>query len=246
MCYFRLLTARTCIKRHLGQLMNISLNMPEPTNKIKMFGTDMRTVHVSQLDLEDIERIALSGFYVALRVGYAFPVEEINRLPEDWVQHHTKNRLMVFDPVVRWVYANTGVTRWSDISDEDPRGVLKQAQTFGLRYGVAIAVYDGNEQGQRSYGYFARPDREFDELEISSLRAFLVRRHAEMAPPTNLTKAEVDALKLVKEGMRLKEVAHTLGVSEGAIKQRIRNAKAKLNANTSSQAATIAAQHGLI
>lgn len=198
------------------------------------------------LGLEDIAEIAPAGFYIALRVGFAFPVEEINNLPPDWVQHYTQNRLMLFDPVIRWVHANTGAQRWSRLGDEDSRGVMKQAQTFGLRFGVAIAVFDGNNSGQRSFGSFARSDREYTDLEIKLLQAYMARRHAEMAPPTNLTAAEIQALGMVKDGKRLKEIAHDLGVSEGAVKQRLKNAKAKLEAKTSTQAATIAAQHGII
>lgn len=200
----------------------------------------------SLLGLEEIAEIAPGGYYIALRVGFAFPVEEVNNLPREWVQHYTQNRFMLFDPVIRWVYANIGCTRWSEMDLDDPRGVMGQAQTFGLRYGVAIAVYDGNKDGQRSFGSFARQDREYTDLEMKLLQAYLLRRHAEMAPPTNLTDAEIQALGMVKNGKRLKEIAHELGVSEGAVKQRLKNAKAKLEAKTSTQAAAIAAQHGII
>ncbi|SEW03506.1 transcriptional regulator, LuxR family [Cognatiyoonia koreensis] len=200
----------------------------------------------SLLGLEEIAEIAPGGYYIALRVGFAFPVEEVNNLPRDWVQHYTQNRLMLFDPVIRWVHANTGYIRWSEMESDDPRGVMKQAQTFGLRYGAAIAVFDGNKEGQRSFGSFARQDREYTELEIKLLQAYLQRRHAEMEPPSNLTEAEIQALGMVKNGKRLKEIAHDLGVSEGAVKQRLKNAKSKLEAKTSTQAAAIAAQHGII
>lgn len=198
------------------------------------------------LGLEDISEIAPAGFYIALRVGFAFPVEEVNNLPPAWVQHYTQNRLMLFDPVIRWVHANIGACRWSEFDDEDPRGVMKQAKTFGLRYGVAIAVFDGNDSGQRSFGSFARSDREYTDLEVKLLQVYVTRRHAEMAPPTNLTTAEIQALGMVKNGKRLKEIAFDLGVSEGAVKQRLKSAKAKLEAKTSTQAAAIAAQHGII
>jgi len=199
-----------------------------------------------QLGLEEIGEIAPSGYYIALRVGFAFPVEEVNNLPRDWVQHYTQNRFMFFDPVIRWVHANIGYTRWSEIATDDTRGVMKQAQAFGMRFGGAIAVFDGNADGQRSFGYFSRSDREFTDLELKLLQAYLLRRHGEMAPPTNLTTAELQALGMVKDGKRLKEIAHVIGVSEGAVKQRLKNAKVKLGAKTSTQAAAIAAQHGII
>ena len=195
---------------------------------------------------DDIAEIAPAGYYIALRLGFAFPVEEINNLPSEWVTHYTQQRFMMFDPVVRWAYANTGMIRWSEIDEGDPRGIMKQAHAFGLRFGAVISVFDGGADGTRSYGSFSRNDRELTDIEVKILHAYLSRRHAEMAPPTNLTDAEIVALAKVKDGLRLKQIAFDLGVSEGAVKQRLKNAKAKLDANTSTQAAAIASQHGLI
>lgn len=194
---------------------------------------------------DDVKELATTGFYVALRVGFAFPLEEINELPPPWVDHYTNHRFMLHDPVIRWIYANTGAIAWSAIDLPDPMRVLGQAQTFGLRYGLAVACFDGNREGQRSFGTFARADREFDRAEIEALHAYVLRLHHAKAPPTNLTKAELEALKMVKEGQRLKQIAHTLGVTEGAVKQRLKNAKNKLNASTSAQAAAMAGEFGL-
>jgi len=201
---------------------------------------------LAEVGLEEINDLSPGGFYIALRVGFAFPLEEINSLPVDWVTHYTQQRYMMFDPVIRWVHSETGSARWSELVEDDPKGILAQAQVFGLRYGAAVSFFDGNEQGQRSYGTFARCDREFTDLEIRVLLAFVKRRHAETAPPTNLTEAELAALSMVKDGKRLKQIAFELKISEGAVKQRLKNAKAKLSANTSTQAASIASQFGLI
>lgn len=193
-----------------------------------------------------IAQLAPAGHYISLRIGFAVPVEEVNELPADWIRHYTENRYMLFDPVVQWVYSNVGAIRWSNLTENDPRRILNQAKSFGMPYGVAVSVFDGNKQGQRSYGTFARADREFEDLEIRVLQAYLARRHKEMAPPTNLTKAELEALDMVRKGLRLKEIAFQLGVSEGAVKQRLKNAKLKLGAKTGSQAASLAFQFGLI
>jgi len=201
---------------------------------------------LAEIGLDEINDFAPVGFYIALRVGFAFPVEEINNLPVDWVQHYTRQRYMMFDPVIRWVHQNTGTARWSDFRDDDPKGILSQAQVFGLRYGAVVSYFDGNQKGQRSYGTFLRKDREFTDLEIRVLDTYVKRRHDDSAPPENLTHAELSALGMVKDGKRLKQIAYELGISEGAVKQRLKNAKLKLSANTSTQAATIASQHGLI
>mgnify|MGYP001200094224 FL=1 len=195
---------------------------------------------------DDVHVLAKTGHYIALRVGFAFPLEEVNELPEAWVDHYTTHRFMLLDPVIRWIYANTGAIAWSGIDLPDPMRVLDQAQTFGLRYGVAVACFDGNREGQRSFGTFARSDREFERAEIDALQAYVVKLHHAKTPPTNLTKAELEALKMVKEGQRLKQIAHTLGVSEGAVKQRLKNAKTKLGAQTSAQAAAMVGEFGLI
>jgi len=195
---------------------------------------------------EEIGQLAPSGYYVALRIGFAFPMEEVNAFPPDWISHYTKQRFMLFDPVVKWAYSNVGAVRWADISDDDPKRIIAQAQTFGMRYGVTVSVFDSSADAQRSFASFTRSDRDYTDLELKLLLAYLTRRHNETAPPTNLTKAELEALGMVKDGKRLKQIAYELSVSEGAIKQRLKNAKLKLGAKTGTQAAALASQYGLI
>lgn len=198
------------------------------------------------LGLDEIGQLAPSGHYVALRIGFAFPMEEVNAFPPDWIEHYTKQRFALFDPVLRWSYTNTGTIRWSEFDIEDPKRIIAQAQTFGMRYGVTVSVFDSAAGAQRSFASFTRSDREYTDLEMKLLQAYLLRRHNETAPPTNLTNAELEALGMVKDGRRLKEIAHELSVSEGAVKQRLKNAKLKLGAKTGTQAAALASQYGLI
>lgn len=195
---------------------------------------------------DEIGQLAPSGYYVALRIGFAFPMEEVNEFPPDWIMHYTKQRFMLFDPVVKWAYGNVGMIRWSEVPIEDPKKIVAQAQTFGMRYGATVSVFDSGADAQRSFASFTRSDREYTDLELKLLHAYLIRRHSETAPPTNLTKAELEALGMVKDGRRLKEIAYELSVSEGAVKQRLKNAKLKLGAKTGTQAAALASQYGLI
>ena len=200
----------------------------------------------SQLRVEDISQIATAGFYLALRVGFAFPVEEVNRMPAAWTSHYARAGFFPFDPVMRWVYANTGTISWNNLPPDDPRGVLELARRHGLRHGLAVSVFDDTAPGHRSFGVFAREDRAFSTLESRLLSVYVGRRHAESVPPATLTAAEREVLAMYRDGQRLKEIAHVLGVSEGAVKQRLKNAKLKLEARTSTQAAAIATQYGLI
>ena len=198
------------------------------------------------IDHEEFSALAPAGYYVALRVGFAFPLIEVNALPDDWVAHYTAQRFMLFDPVIRWLYANVGATRWSEIGLDDDREVIAQARDYGLHHGIAISCFDDMSDGQRSFGSFVRGDRDFEVDEIEVLHEHMWRLHRESAPPSNLTDAELEVLRMVKDGMRLKQIAHEIGVTEGAVKQRLRNAKTKLRAQTGAQAAAKAHEFGLL
>ncbi|WP_341213883.1 LuxR C-terminal-related transcriptional regulator [uncultured Limimaricola sp.] len=194
------------------------------------------------LDTELLGRLAPVGYYIALRVGFAFPLEEYNHLPKAWVDIYTSERLILDDPAIRWAYSNEGAARWSAL--EDPQGVFVKARRLRLRYGAVAAATDSS--GARSYGLYLREDREFSDRELGVVVEMLEALHSEAAPPSNLTQAEIEVLRMVKNGYRLKQIAHALGVTEGAIKQRLKNARTKLGANTATQAATLAAGFGLI
>ncbi len=196
--------------------------------------------------IQRMSDLGSGGFLIAIRMGFFFPVFETNTFPEKWSERYTARGYMVADPVLRWCYDNVGATRWSAMNLEDPRGVMEQARLYGLEYGVAVSCIDPSSRSQRSFGSFARSDREFPEAEIVELAEMVEDIHIEMVPPTNLTAAELEALRMVKNGLLMKEIANLLGVTEGAVKQRLKNAKTKLRAKTSTQAATLATTFGLI
>lgn len=188
--------------------------------------------------------LAPAGYYIAIRLGFAFPQSESVTFPKPWVDLYAREGLMLDDPAVRWAYANTGVVRWCQIGEPDPRGVLRRAREHGLSYGVVAAC--GGHGAQRSYGSFARSDRPFTETEIDLLARKLERLHRDMAAPSNLTRAELEVLEMIRGGLRLREIADRIGVTEAAIKQRLKNARGKLDARSASHAVSIATRAGLI
>ena len=199
-----------------------------------------------ELETSKLESLSPTGYFLALRMGFVFPVFEKKTLPSKWIDRYTSLGLVLSDPVMHWMYQNIGATRWSEIRLDDPREVLTLARQYGLNYGVAVCVADPGDATQRSFGSFTRDDREFTDDEIVELTGVLARMHRMMVPPKNLTKAELEALRMVKNGLLMKEIANLLGVTEGAVKQRLKNAKTKLKAKTSTHAATMATTFGLI
>ena len=99
---------------------------------------------------------------------------------------------------------------------------------------------------QRSFGLFTREEREYTDAELSALSELVQKMHIGSLPPTTLTQAEIDVLVLLKDGKLMKEIAFQFGVSDSAIKQRLRSAKQKLGASTNSQAISKAVSFGLI
>jgi LuxR family transcriptional regulator len=189
---------------------------------------------------------ANAGFYIAFRVEFLLPEYEHNSLPRAWVHKYTQQGLMMQDPVMRWIYGHTGKIRWSEIDIPDTHGVLTRAAEHDLAFGLVISSIDTEVTGLRSFGNFCRSDREFLDQEIEELERRLELLFEDLTAPTDLTEAELEALRLVKDGLLIKEVAHELGISEGAVKQRLRAAKDKLGARTTPHAVSVASNFGLI
>lgn len=196
--------------------------------------------------INQISLIAPAGSYLALRVGFSFPEEELNLLSNRWVEFYTTHGLIVYDPVMKWVYGNVGAVRLSDLNLPDPQQVRAHAVLFGLTYGLAISHLTKSDKGRRSYGLFFREDRDFYDAEIGVLQSMLGTLHIGRDEEPTLTAAEIEALKMQSSGMRLKQIAARLGISESAVKARLNNVKRKLGAKTQSQAASIAASRRIL
>ncbi len=191
--------------------------------------------------------VAPAGHYIALRLGFISPEEEINTFAPDWIDHYTANGLALYDPLMRWVYSSNGAIRWSALDLPDPMGVLSAYARYGMPFGAVICVTADEDRPRRTFGYFAREDRELTAGEIGELEATLRAVHFHDAEEEEeLTRAQTEALRLLSRGMRLKEIAHALGISESAVKARLKSAMARMDARTPVQAASIASHRGLL
>ena len=199
------------------------------------------------LSLGEISSLSPSGYHIGLRVGFSFAAVVENTFPPSWVTLYTQEAFFLDDPVVRWVHTHTGITAWEDLFENDPRGILRLAAHYGMRHGLAVSVLDEDDAtGTRSYGMFARKDRAFTESEGLALLAYIDLRHGQLSPPGNITDREIEVLVRVSQGQRLKVISYDLGVTEGAIKQRLKLAKNKLGAKTTTEAVAMARERGLI
>ena len=161
----------------------------------------------------------------------------------DWIERYTSRGYMLCDPMVSWGFSTTGVSRWSELDFPDPHDIFGQAAAFGLKYGVAVAH---GVCSSRTIGGFAREDREFTDDEIAKIRETVIYLHDESTPPESLTPAQRHALRLVAKGHRYTEAAALLGISESALKARLKSARERLFARTTAEAVQRAQEYNLL
>jgi LuxR family transcriptional regulator, quorum-sensing system regulator SdiA len=188
------------------------------------------------------DEVGTAGCYVAIDIDFLRPAREMSTIPAGWVKEYVQGGLMTLDPALHWAMSNSGMCRWSEL--EDTHGVLDRAASWGLRYGASLSL--STREGQkRSFAFLAREDREISDNELAKCFATLEELH-DFRPKVALTRAEISVLDALLKGQRIKSIAFDFGVTEGAIKQRLRNARAKLGASTATQATTMAQDLGLI
>ena len=193
--------------------------------------------------LERLEHLAPMGYTVGLHIRFATPLIYRSSYPEAWVNHYNSHSYYLRDPLVFWGVGVEGTTRWSAIPLPDPFGVIKKAASYGLTYG-AVSSY--GPITSRSIVGISRADREFDDEELDALKEVTVQLHIEAKPPSDLTKAQIEALQCVANGDRHSAAAEKLGITESAFKARLTSARIRLEARTTSEAIRKAREYRLL
>ncbi len=193
--------------------------------------------------LKDLDQLAPMGYTVGLHIRFATPLVYKSSYPSDWVEHYNSHSYYLRDPLVFWGVGVEGTTRWSAIPLPDPFGVMKKAAAHGLNFG-AVSSY--GPITSRSIVGVARGDREFEDAELDRLKEITIQLHIEAKPPSDLTKAQIEALECVANGDRHVAAAAKLGISESAFKARLQSARLRLEARTTSEAIRKAREYRLL
>ncbi|MDU8946305.1 helix-turn-helix transcriptional regulator [Ovoidimarina sediminis] len=196
-----------------------------------------------ELGLSRLKRLAPQGFALGLHIRFASAHIMVQTYDPAWIELYTSRGYMMCDPLVSWGFATTGTARWSALDHPDPHNVLGQASAYGLNYGVAVST---GPTTSRSIGGFARKDREFTDEEIGLIEQTVILLHEESTPPDNLTQAQRHALRLIASGHRYAEAAALLGISESALKARLKSARDRLYARTTAEAIQRAQEYKLL
>lgn len=195
------------------------------------------------LGLSRLGKLAPAGYALGLHIRFASAHIMIQTYDPKWIEVYTRNGYMLCDPMVSWGFGTEGVCRWSDLDYPDPHRILEQAAAHGLTYGVAISH---GEVASRTIGGFARSDREFTDQEIEQIHDTVRLLHRESTPPESLTDAQRLALRLIAKGCRYAEAAARLGISESALKARLKSVRERLFVRTTAEAIQRAQEYNLL
>ena len=193
--------------------------------------------------LSHLDKLAPSGYGLGLHIRNGTPYMLLRTYDPEWSARYIDEGYMMVDPLVFWGVQNEGAVRWSELEAPDPHRILDQAATYGAKYGVVISI---GPISSRSIGGFSRSDREYTDTEVQHLLNVVTKLHFDTRPPDSLTQAQRAALQLVAKGFRHAEAAARLGVSESALKARLRSARDRLSARTTSEALQRAQENRLI
>lgn len=193
--------------------------------------------------LEQLVQIAPMGYTVGLHIRFATPLIYKSSYPTAWVDHYNSHSYYLRDPLVFWGVGVEGTIRWSGIPLPDPFGVMKKAAGHGLKFG-AVSSY--GPITSRSIVGISRSDREFEDAELGVLKELTIQLHIEAKPPSDLTKAQVEALQCLANGDRHTAAAAKLGITESAFKARLQSARVRLEARTTSEAIRKAREYRLL
>lgn len=190
-----------------------------------------------------LSKLAPSGFFFALHIRFALPLLHHQSYDPGWIDLYTEQAYALRDPIIAWGFSTTGTARWSEIDIPDPFGIFDQAKAFGMVYGLAVSC---GPIKSRTIASAARADREFTDEEIEAFARIIYAMHDRTEPPTSLTKAQIEALRLIAEGDRHAAAAAKLNISESALKARLNSARQRLLARTTAEAIQRARDYRLI
>ncbi len=187
--------------------------------------------------------LAPAGYVAGMHIRFAGPLLQFQTYDSKWLDYYTEQGFALRDPMIAWGFAREGASRWSDIDLPDPFGIMDKAASYGLKYGVVVAL---GPLSSRSIVGCARSDREFNDEEIRRIAELVETLHEVTEPPGSLTNAQKQALQLIADGHRHAAAAAKLGISESALKARLNSARSRLLARTTAEAIQRAKDYRLL
>lgn len=156
--------------------------------------------------------------------------------PLNWRTTYEEKRYLFVDPVVHSFLLKDGDLRWSKVKWRDVFGVMKSAHGHGLKYGASFVRSHSLGKSMLSV---SRPDREITPDEFNRLSDWWSTFVQKANQPLPVSDSEIEALTCIARDMTVKEAAEYAGISETAMKSRLKTARQKLNCKNNTAAALV-------
>ncbi len=194
-----------------------------------------------------VQTVCPSGFKLLAGIQDGRVSTRVNGTTGAWQRTYRANSYRYADPVVAWGLRRTGCRQWTRLDrprPDDPGGFFLQAHGHGI---VTMAGISVAGQGARSILELISETRGFDISLLGELKVRLAELHPLfLREQPRMTYGEAEALRLLAAGASICQAAHALGISESAVKLRLRAARKRLGAPTTLAAIHTAACRGLI
>jgi len=204
------------------------------------------------------------GFeYCAYGIKAPFPISSpkvtmLNNYPSEWCNRYCENNYVLIDPTVKHAEKSLAPIIWDDDFFASTRDFWEEAQSYGLRFGLAQSSRD--LKGFTGLLTLARSEDPLDDRELSALREemFWLTQISHLAMSkllvgqllpeceVALTAKEAEVLRWTAEGKTSAEISLILQITERTVNYHINNACVKLGAVNRTAAAVRAALLGLI
>ncbi|PIE15026.1 MAG: LuxR family transcriptional regulator [Rhodobacterales bacterium] len=194
-------------------------------------------------ELEKLARLSDAGYFIGLHIRYAAPLMQVSTYDQKWMDYYNEKAFALRDPTIAWGFSTEGACRWSEFTIPDPFGLFEEARKYGLNFGLSVSC---GPISSRTIASFARKTREFTNSEITEILRIVRRLHDLSEPPESLTKAQIEALRLIAAGDRHAAAAAKLNISESALKARLASARQRLLARTTAEALQRAKDYRLL
>lgn len=195
------------------------------------------------LELRKLSALSPAGYFVGLHIRFAAPLISFQTYDQRWLDHYTEQAYALRDPTIAWGFSATGACRWNDFGIPDLFGILENARSYGLVYGLTVSC---GPIASRTIASFSRADREYEDSEMERIEAIVRRLHEITEPPDSLSRPQIEALNCVANGMRHAAAAAKIGISESAFKARLNSVRVKLLARTTAEALQRAKEYKLL
>jgi LuxR family transcriptional regulator, quorum-sensing system regulator SdiA len=194
------------------------------------------------VELEHLRRVSPAGYFIGLHMRFTAPCYTYNTYGNAWRERYQARGYLLQDPILAWTYRKTGTTRWSDLAEDDPAGLMADAARHGMRYGAVISYQDN---GSKSFGSFARNDAEFDDSALYFLSLAIEKLHKLTDIAQRLTEIDLRTIRAIAS-LPYSEAAKELGIAEVTVKHRISVIKQKLQATDGKDVVFLAREAQLI